>query len=157
MIDPVAVRAHFPALDPASHGGTAPVFFDNPAGTQIAAESLARMRDYLVKSNANHGGAFGASRASDAMVRQAREAMAAFLGAARPEEISLGQNMTSLTLHLSRSIARELSPGDEIVVTRLDHDANVAPWLLVARDRGWLQCCRLYGTQRCRHATDCPG
>jgi cysteine desulfurase family protein (TIGR01976 family) len=69
-------------------------------------------------------------------VREARSAMADFLGAARPEEISFGQNMTSLTLHVSRSLARELSPGDEVVVTRLDHDANVSPWLLAAQDRG---------------------
>jgi cysteine desulfurase family protein (TIGR01976 family) len=138
MIDPSLVRPHFPALQRTGADGRPPTFFDNPAGTQICQEALARMRDYLVQSNANHGGAFRASRASDAMVRQTREALAAFLGAARPEEISFGQNMTSLTLHLSRSIARELSPGDEVVVTRLDHDANVAPWLLVARDRGCL-------------------
>jgi cysteine desulfurase family protein (TIGR01976 family) len=94
------------------------------------------MRDYFIGSNANHGGAFRASRESDAMVREARAAVADFLGAARLEEISFGQNMTSLALHLSRSIARELSPGDEIVVTRLDHDANVSPWVLAARDRG---------------------
>jgi cysteine desulfurase family protein (TIGR01976 family) len=136
VIDPAAVRAHFPALDPRNHGGTAPVFFDNPAGTQVPEECLARMRDYLVRRNANHGGAFRASRESDAMVREARAAVAAFLGQAQPEEISFGQNMTSVTLHVSRSIARDLVEGDEIVVTRLDHDANVAPWLLAARDRG---------------------
>jgi cysteine desulfurase family protein (TIGR01976 family) len=130
VIDPTIVRTHFPALE----RGT--LFFDNPAGTQVAVEVLDRMRDYLVHRNANHGGAFRASRDSDAMVREARTAMADFLGAARPEEICFGQNMTSLTLHLSRSIARELSAGDEIVLTRMDHDANVAPWLLVARDRG---------------------
>ena len=130
MIDPSLVRAHFPALA----SGT--LFFDNPAGTQVAAEVLHRMRDYFIGSNANHGGAFRASRESDAMVREARAAVADFLGAARLEEISFGQNMTSLALHLSRSIARELSPGDEIVVTLLDHDANVSPWVLAARDRG---------------------
>ena len=136
MIDPSLVRPHFPALQRTGADGRPPTFFDNPAGTQICQEALARMRDYLVQSNANHGGAFRASRASDAMVRQTREALAAFLGAARPEEISFGQNMTSLTLHLSRSIARELSPGDEVVVTRLDHDANVAPWLALEEERG---------------------
>jgi cysteine desulfurase family protein (TIGR01976 family) len=137
MIDPTAVRAHFPALSPESHAdGKAPVFFDNPAGTQIAAEALARMNDYLVRRNANHGGAFRASRESDAMVRDCRAALADFLGASRPEEISFGQNMTSLTLHVSRSLARELSAGDEIVLTRLDHDANVSPWVLAARDAG---------------------
>jgi cysteine desulfurase family protein (TIGR01976 family) len=135
MIDTTVARAHFPALDPASHGGTAPTYFDNPAGTQIAAEALEAITDYLVRRNANHGGTFRASRESDAMVEDTRAALADFLGAARPEEICFGQNMTSLTLHLSRSIARELSPGDEVVVTRLDHDANIAPWLLAARDR----------------------
>jgi len=136
VIDPAAVRAHFPALDPASHGGIAPVYFDGPGGTQIAAEALAEINEYLVRRNANHDGSFRASRESDAMVAETRAAAADFLGAARPEEISFGQNMTSLTLHLSRSIARELQAGDEIVVTRLDHDANVSPWLLLARDRG---------------------
>jgi cysteine desulfurase family protein (TIGR01976 family) len=138
VIDNPAVRSHFPALDPASHGGTAPVYFDNPAGTQIASESLAAINDYLLRRNANHDGAFRASRESDAGVADARAALADFLGAARPEEICFGQNMTSLTLHVSRSIARELSPGDEVVVTRLDHDANVSPWLLAARDRDCL-------------------
>ena len=136
MIDPAAVRAHFPALDPASHGGTAPVYFDGPGGTQVAAEALAEINAYLVRCNANHDGAFRASRESDATVAETRAAAADFLGAAGPEEISFGQNMTSLTLHLSRSVARELQAGDEIVVTRLDHDANVSPWLLIARDRG---------------------
>ncbi len=133
--DPAAVRAHFPALDPSRRSSPAPIFFDNPAGTQIASEALSRMNDYLVNRNANHEGVFRASRESDAMVLEARAAMADFLGAARPEEISFGQNMTSLTLHVSRSLARTLRPGDEVVVTRLDHDANIAPWLLVARDR----------------------
>jgi cysteine desulfurase family protein (TIGR01976 family) len=136
MIDPLKVRSHFPALQPRSGEKTAPVFFDNPAGTQIAAEALARITDYLVLRNANHGGVFRASRESDAMVGETRAAAAAFLGAAGPREISFGQNMTSLTLHLSRSIARELGEGDEIVVTRLDHDANISPWMLAARDRG---------------------
>jgi cysteine desulfurase family protein (TIGR01976 family) len=135
VIDNAAVRTHFPALDPASHGGTAPVYLDNPAGTQIAAESLAGINDYLVRCNANHDGAFRSSRESDALVADTRTALADFLGAPLPEEICFGQNMTSLTMHLSRSIARELSPGDEVVVTRLDHDANISPWLLAARDR----------------------
>lgn len=135
VIDTQAVRSHFPALDPGSHGGTAPVYFDNPAGTQISSEALAGINEYLVRRNANHDGAFRSSRESDAMVADTRAALADFLGASRPEEICFGQNMTSLTMHLSRSIARELSPGDEVVVTRLDHDANISPWLLAARDR----------------------
>jgi len=136
MLDPAAVRAHFPALDPLNHGGAVPLYFDNPAGTQIASEAMSRMQDYLVHRNANHGGASRASRESDAMVHDTRAALADFLGAALPEEISFGQNMTSLTLHVSRCLGAELSPGDEIVLTRLDHDANVSPWLLMAKDRG---------------------
>jgi cysteine desulfurase family protein (TIGR01976 family) len=128
-IDVPRVREHFPAL------ASGALYFDNPAGTQIAREALDRMREYLVGTNANHGGVFRTSRASDALVMEARAAMADLLGARSPTEIVFGQNMTSLTLHLSRSIAHELSEGDEIVCTRLDHDANVSPWLLIARDR----------------------
>ncbi|GHO83512.1 cysteine desulfurase-like protein [Dictyobacter formicarum] len=130
MLNIDAVRTHFPAL---ASGAT---FFDNPGGTQVAQEVIERMQRYFLHSNANHGGAFRTSQASDAVVWEAREAVAAFLHAARPEEIIFGQNMTSLTFHISRSIARLLEPGDELVVTRLDHDANIAPWLLIAEDRG---------------------
>jgi cysteine desulfurase family protein (TIGR01976 family) len=112
------------------------VYFDNPGGTQIVSEAIEGINEYLVRRNANHDGAFRASRESDAMVADTRAALADFLGASRPEEICFGQNMTSLTMHLSRSIARELAPGDELVVTRLDHDANISPWLLAAQDRG---------------------
>jgi len=130
MMQSEAARAHFPALE------SGVIHFDNPAGTQICREAMDRMNGYLVSMNANHGGAFRTSRESDAMVVESRKALAAFLGAARPDEISFGQNMTSLTLHVSRSLTRDLSPGDEIVVTRLDHDANVTPWVLAARDKG---------------------
>jgi cysteine desulfurase family protein (TIGR01976 family) len=125
-----AVRSQFPALA----SGT--VFFDGPGGTQVSQQVIDRMRKYLIGTNANHGGAYPTSHASDDTVDEARGAMADFYNASRPEEIVFGPNMTSLTLNLSRSLARELQPGDEIVVTRLDHDANIAPWLLVARDRG---------------------
>ena len=130
MLDLDLVRSHFPALSSDA------IFLDNPGGTQIAQESMQRLQAYYLHSNANHGGAFRTSRASDAMVYQTRSAMADFLNARRPEEIIFGQNMTSLTLHISRSLARTLQPGDEIVVTRLDHDANIAPWMLIAADRG---------------------
>jgi cysteine desulfurase family protein (TIGR01976 family) len=130
VLDPQLVRSHFPAL---ASGAT---FFDNPGGTQVAQQALVRMTDYLTRTNANHGGAFRTSRESDAIVHAARSAASDFLNARRPEEISFGQNMTSLTLHMSRSLARTLQPGDEIVVTRLDHDANIAPWMLIAEDRG---------------------
>ncbi len=129
-LDPARIRACFPAL-------TSPdVYLDNPGGTQVPHHVIDRMVDYLVTKNANHEGAFATSRASDALVDEARRAAADFFNAARPEEIVFGANMTSLTFHLSRSLARGLQPGDEIVVTRLDHDANISPWLHVAEDRG---------------------
>jgi cysteine desulfurase family protein (TIGR01976 family) len=129
-LDPKTIRSQFPSLDRPA------IFFDNPGGTQIARPSLERIQRYLLECNANHAGAFATSVQSDAVLEQAHAAMADFLNASRPEEIVFGNNMTSLTLHLSRSLARTLSPGDEIVVTRLDHDANISPWLLVAEDRG---------------------
>jgi cysteine desulfurase family protein (TIGR01976 family) len=130
MLNVEDVRAHFPAL------AADAIYFDNPGGTQVAREVLQRMQDYLVQSNANHGGMFRTSRASDAIVAEARLALADFLNAASPHEIVFGPNMTTLTFHISRSLARTLQPGDELVVTRLDHDANISPWLMVAQDRG---------------------
>ncbi len=130
MIDVDAVRARFPALS------SGLVYFDGPGGTQVPREVPEAVRLYLEGTNANHGGAFRTSRESDALVAEARSAFADFLGADHPEEIVFGPNMTTLTFAVSRAIGRELSPGDEIVVTRLDHDANVAPWLAVAEDRG---------------------
>ena len=124
------IREQFPSLDRPA------VFFDNPGGTQIALQSVERINRYLLESNANHEGAFETSQKSDAVLDEAHAAMADFLNAARPEEIVFGNNMTTLTLHLSRTLARTLSAGDEIVVTRLDHDANISPWLLVAEDKG---------------------
>jgi cysteine desulfurase family protein (TIGR01976 family) len=129
-LDPSLVRKQFPSLDRPA------IFFDNPGGTQIARQSLERIQRYLLECNANHEGAFATSVQSDAILAEAHAAMADFLNASRPEEIVFGNNMTTLTLHLSRSLARTLSRGDEIVVTRLDHDANISPWLLVAEDRG---------------------
>jgi len=124
------IRSQFPAL------ASGAIYLDNPGGTQVVQQSLARMTDYLTRTNANHEGAFKTSRESDAIVDASRAAVADFLNARRPEEIVFGQNMTSLTLHISRSLARTLNAGDEIVVTRLDHDANIAPWMLIAEDRG---------------------
>lgn len=129
-LDPKLVRQQFPALDRPA------IFFDNPGGTQIAKQSLDRVSRYLVECNANHEGAFATSIASDAVLDEAHRAMADFYNAASPEEIVFGNNMTTLTLHISRSISREWKEGDEIVVTRLDHDANVTPWILAANDRG---------------------
>lgn len=124
-----AIRQQFPAL------ARRAVFFDNPGGTQISKPSLDRINRYLLECNANHGGAFETSAASDAVLEEAHRAMADFYNAASPQEIVFGNNMTTLTLHISRSIAREWKEGDEIVVTRLDHDANVTPWILAAQDR----------------------
>src|SRR5512135_2622129 len=129
-LDPSAVRSQFPSLNRPA------IFFDNPGGTQIARQSLDRINQYLLENNANHEGAFATSQASDAILDEAHRAMADFYNASSPEEIIFGNNMTSLTLHISRSISREWKAGDEIVVTRLDHDANVTPWILAAQDRG---------------------
>ncbi len=129
-LDPSVIRSQFPSL------ARPAIFFDNPGGTQIAKHSLDRINQYLLQSNANHEGAFLTSRISDAVLDEAHRAMADFYNAASPDEIIFGNNMTSLTLHISRSMSREWKAGDEIAVTRLDHDANVTPWLLAAQDRG---------------------
>lgn len=131
-LDPTIIRSQFPALQ--QHAGV--IFLDNPGGTQIAQQSLARVSEYLTQHNANHGGAFATSQKSDAVLDEAHLAMADFYNAARPEEIIFGNNMTTLTLYISRSIARTWNPDDTIVVTRLDHDANSTPWVLAAQDRG---------------------
>jgi cysteine desulfurase family protein (TIGR01976 family) len=129
-LDLSAIRSHFPSLERPA------IFFDNPGGTQIARPSLERMTSYLLQCNTNHGGVFATSIESDAILEEAHQAMADFYNAASREEIIFGNNMTTLTLHLSRSIARTWNAGDEIVVTRLDHDANVTPWVLAAQDKG---------------------
>lgn len=130
MLDLSVIRSQFPSLHRPD------IFFDNPGGTQIARPSLERVNKYLLECNANHEGAFATSLASDAILEQAHHAMADFYNAASPEEIVFGNNMTTLTLSISRSIARNWRKGDEIVVTRLDHDANVTPWVLAALERG---------------------
>ncbi len=124
------VRQQFPSLDRPA------IFLDNPAGTQISKPSLDRINRYLLENNANHEGQFETSRRSDEVLHEAHVAMADFLNASRPEEIIFGNNMTTLTLHMSRSLARNLQAGDNILVTRLDHDANIAPWMLIAEDKG---------------------
>ena len=129
-----AVRRRFPALAVADDG-QARVYFDAPGGTQACDAAIDAMTDHLRGGTANAGGAFATSRAVDAMSREAHAAMADLLGGS-PDEIAFGPNMTSLTLAVSRALARDWQAGDELVVTRLDHDANVAPWLRVAEDRG---------------------
>jgi cysteine desulfurase family protein (TIGR01976 family) len=128
-LDVAAVRARFSALDRPT------AFFDGPGGTQVPDSVIDAIASYLRESNANLGGPFETSRRSDDVVRAAHETAALFLGCS-PAEVGFGANMTTLNFALSRALARELRPGDEIVVTRLDHDANVAPWLELARDLG---------------------
>lgn len=127
------IRAEFPSLA-IEDNGNARVYFDNPAGTQVPRVVVDRMTECLFESNANLGGYFETSQRADAVVGDAHVAMADFLHAASPDEIIFGQNMTTLTLHVSRSLGRLMKPGDEIVVTRMDHDANVTPWTLLAED-----------------------
>jgi len=128
-LDLALIRNQFPSLNKPA------IYFDNPGGTQIARQSLDRINHYLLECNANHEGAFATSIASDAILEEAHQAMADFYNAPSAGEIIFGNNMTTLTLHLSRSISRNWNPGDEIVVTRLDHDANVTPWVLAAQDK----------------------
>ncbi len=128
------VRAQFPALHQQTERGTLPVFFDNPAGTQVPHHVIDAVTHYYRTMNANSGGAFATSQRTDAMVSGVREQLATFLNAVSADEIVLGPNMTTLNFSLSRALARTLKPGDEIVLTRMDHDANVSPWLLIARD-----------------------
>jgi cysteine desulfurase family protein (TIGR01976 family) len=129
-LDVPALRKQFPSLQ----GHT--VFFDNPGGTQVPQIVIDRMVTYYQESNANYGGAFTTSQVSDGIIDDARSAVADLLHASRPEEIVFGPNMTSLTLALSRSLAYEITEGDEIIVTRLDHDANISPWMQIAEARG---------------------
>jgi cysteine desulfurase family protein (TIGR01976 family) len=133
--DVEAVRSCFPALA-ARVDGRQVVRLDGPGGTQVPRQCIEAMVAYLERSNANTGGQFAASQETDALLREAHAAAAAFLGSSDPSEVAFGPNMTTLTFALSRSIARTLAPGDELVVTRLDHDANVAPWLHAAEERG---------------------
>src|SRR5438552_8494263 len=120
------VRAQFPSLLQTVNGQPA-VFFDGPGGTQVPQRVVDAIINYLKQSNANTGGAYGTSRRTDAMIAEARSSMADFLGC-DADEIVFGPNMTTLTFAISRSIGRQLGPGNEIVLTHLDHDANVSPW-----------------------------
>jgi cysteine desulfurase family protein (TIGR01976 family) len=130
-----ALRAEFPALA-REQDGRPVVFLDGPGGTQVPQRVIDAVTGYYRDANANAGGAFVTSRLSDAIVDEAHAAVADFLGAASADEIKFGQNMTSLTLHVGRSIGATLGPGDEIVVTTLDHEANVSTWRAMAADRG---------------------
>ncbi|MGP2491169.1 cysteine desulfurase-like protein [Mesorhizobium sp. PUT5] len=128
-----AVRSRFPAL---SGAGDLPVYLDNPAGTLVPQQVIDAVADAMARASSNLGGFFEGSRRAEAIWLEAHRAAAALLGAASEREIVIAQNMTTLTLHLSRSIGRNFRPGDEIIVTRMDHEGNVSPWLLLARDLG---------------------
>lgn len=122
-------RTKFPALQEVDEQGRPYVYFDGPGGTQVPQAVIDAMAEYFRLANANHAGHFITSRRNDQTIDQARAAMADFLNAASSAEIVFGANMTTLTFNLSRALGRTLKPGDEIVVTRLDHDANISPWL----------------------------
>jgi cysteine desulfurase family protein (TIGR01976 family) len=132
-LDLQSVRRQFPALSLRVDGQPV-VYLDNPAGTQVPQRVIDRTAEYSRTMNANQGGAFATSQRSDALIAQVRQAVAAFLNASA-DEIVFGPNMTTLTFAVSRAIGRELRPGDEILVTRLEHDANVSPWLAL-QERG---------------------
>ena len=133
--DVEALRRRFPALS-IEDGGRPVALFDGPGGTQVPETVIQAVADYYRTANANHDGPFLTSRRSDAVVHEAHQAMADLLGAASADEIKFGANMTSLTFHVSRSLGATMAPGDEIVVTILDHEGNVGPWKAIAADRG---------------------
>jgi cysteine desulfurase family protein (TIGR01976 family) len=130
-----ALRAEFPALARAQDGRTV-AFLDGPGGTQVPQRVIDAVVSYYRDSNANTDGAFITSTLSDRIIAETHAAVADFVGAASPDEIKIGQNMSSLTLHIGRSIGATLGPGDEIIVTTLDHEANVSTWKAMAADRG---------------------
>ena len=129
------LRALFPSLGQEVAGQPA-VFLDGPGGTQVPTPVMEAMSAYLSRDNANTGGLFITSQRTVETVAAARRETAHFLNAARPEEIVFGQNMTSLTFALSHALRRTWQAGDEVIVTSLDHDANVAPWIMAAADAG---------------------
>ena len=130
-----ACRQQFPGLARQVNGRPA-AFLDGPGGSQVPQSVIDAVADCLAHRNANDGGAFATSREVSALVDAARGAVADLLGAANPDEVVFGLNMTTLTFALSRALAKTWRPGDEVVVTRLDHDANVTPWVLAAADAG---------------------
>ncbi|MET0927559.1 MAG: cysteine desulfurase-like protein [Solirubrobacterales bacterium] len=132
-LDLDSVRNRFPALR-RQVGGRPAAYFDGPGGSQVPEVVIEAMSSYLERSNANAGGAFASSRETDELLAEAHRAAGDFVGA-EADEIAFGANMTTLNFLLSHALARTLVPGDEIVVTELDHDANVSPWFRAAEDR----------------------
>lgn len=133
-LDALAVRGRFPALR-REQGGRRVIYLDGPGGSQVERGALDAVSRYMREGGANLHGAFVTSRETEEILHRARHSMAAFLGAGA-DEVAFGANMTTLTLAISRALARTWEPGDEVVVTELDHRANVDPWLLAARDAG---------------------
>jgi cysteine desulfurase family protein (TIGR01976 family) len=131
---PVAkVRSRFPALT-IQDDGQDRIYVDNPAGTQVPLSVADAISHYMLTSSANAGGHFATSVETDRVALKAHEDAALFLGAASGKEVVIGQSMTALTFHLSRSICRDFRPGDEIIITRMEHEGNVGPWLTIAQD-----------------------
>jgi selenocysteine lyase/cysteine desulfurase len=132
-----AVRSQFPALA-LNDDGKRRIYFDNPAGTQVPQQVIERATKAMIEQNANLGGFFVTTRKAQQLVDQVRIAAAQFYNAPSPSEIMFGANMTTMTLAMSRNLQKSLgiSEGDEIVLSRMDHDANVAPWMHVASDTG---------------------
>ncbi|TIN00012.1 MAG: cysteine desulfurase-like protein [Mesorhizobium sp.] len=130
-----AVREKFPALF-LTDKGRRRIYLDNPAGTQVPQAVADAVSRCLLTTNANLGGYFETTLAAQQVVDEAHQAMADFLGSASPEEIIIGANMTTLTYHMSRTLGRTMQPGDEIILTRMDHEGNVSPWLQLAEDLG---------------------
>jgi len=129
------VRDEFPSLQ-VTDNGRARIYLDNPAGTQVPQRVANAVTEFFRTSNANLGGFFPTSLAAEEIFRGAYRSAAAFMGASSEREIVIGPSMTSLTFTFSRSLGRMFRPGDEVVVTRMDHDGNIAPWLAMAEERG---------------------
>ena len=136
------IREQFPALSLADEGKPR-IYLDNPGGTQVPRQVLNRMENYLIQTNANHAGVFRTSVESDKVLQEAHQGMAELLNARNADEIVFGANMTTLTFAVSRSIGRLLNRGDTILLTHMDHEGNVGPWMHLASDLGlkvkWLK------------------
>ncbi|MBT6138769.1 MAG: cysteine desulfurase-like protein [Rhodospirillaceae bacterium] len=129
------VRAEFPALS-STAGGAGPTFLDNPGGTQVPRRVADAVRDAMLEAASNLGGLFTASDRASEIWQSAHDEMASLFGAASPDEIIIGPSSTALVLHVSRSLGRTMAPGDEIIVTKMDHEGSISPWLLLAEDLG---------------------
>ncbi len=127
------IRGNFPSLE-TTDNGLRRIYFDNPAGTQVPRQVIDGVTDAYLRHNGNGGVFNSTSVAADAIAARAQEAAAAFLGAKDPDEINIGPSMTSLTFRLAQGLARQFKPGDEIIVTRMDHEGNVSPWIMAAEE-----------------------